>query len=166
MDKKIATSLEVLIKVAQYESIRLTKYGETKIEYSSKEEMIQKENQLQAEVMDDLLRSMRALPNQIGKSANAVVEIEEKIQKRIPEWLEKGAEPNIADTAKKSAEKSEAIAHDENEQRKETSRAKETDTTATEMDDLFSSDPSDSDGLEEDIVPDENNVEDNDDLFA
>ena len=122
MQKKIATSVEVLIKVANFESIRFTKYGESKIEYDSPEEMITKENQLNDEVVSDLIRTMRALPSKLGKKTNAVVEIEEKIKTKIPEWLENGPEPNIANianVAQKDAEKSEAKAHAENEGRKQ-----------------------------------------------
>lgn len=140
MEKKIATSLEVLIKVAQYESIRLTKYGEAKIEYDSPEERIEKEERLSDEVLLDMITTMKTLPEKLGKNTNAVVEIQEKIIKRIPEWLEKGPEPNIADTAKKSCEKSEAEAHAENERRKEKTEEK-TDTTSTEIDELFSPEP-------------------------
>jgi len=146
MEKKIATSVEVLIKVAQYESIRLTKYGEAKIEFDSSEERIEKEERLSDEVILDLVTTMRALPEKLGKQPNAVMEIEEAIQNRIPEWLDNGPVPNIADDAKKSCEKSEGIAHAENEVRKEKVDTKsETDSTTTEMEELF--------GKDEDVAP-------------
>jgi len=135
MEKKIATSVEVLIKVADFESIRLTKYGESKIEYDSSEEMTTKEDRLNDEVVSDLVRAMRALPSKLGKKTNAVVEIEEKIKTKIPEWLKNGPEPNIANVAQKDAEKSEAKAHAENEVRKQ-KQEKNTPADA-ELSDLF-----------------------------
>ena len=48
MEKKIATSVEVLIQPVRFESIRITKYSEAKIEYSSEEERIKQEDALQA----------------------------------------------------------------------------------------------------------------------
>jgi len=143
MEKKIATSVEVLIKVAQFESIRITKYGESKIEYSSDEEMSQQEDKLNDDVIADLVRSMRSLPAKLGKKTNSVVEIEEKIQKRIPEWLENNPEPNLANRAIKSHEKSEFEAHKENEDRK--AKSESTNTTITEtaadIEDLFGDGP-------------------------
>jgi len=111
MEKKIATSVEVLIKVAQYESIRVTKYGESKIEYDSPDEMVKKENELNDQVIDDLIRSLKGVPEKFPKSSNCVVDIGEKIEKKIPEWLENGAEPNISNGAKKAHEKSDGKTH-------------------------------------------------------
>jgi len=136
MEKKIATSLEVLIKVAQYENIRLTKYAEAKIEYGSEAERIEKENQLQAEVSADLVRSLNSLPTQFSKAPKQIAEeFSERTAKIIPEWLENGPEPNIADNAKKANEKAEAEIHASEEQKKEV-----TDATVTEMEELFGPD--------------------------
>ena len=113
--KKIATSVEIMIHVGQFEHIKINKYGEKNIEYGSKEDMIKQENVLTDELINDIIRTMRALPDKLGKKTNAVTEIEEKIEKRIPEWLQTGSEPNIAkktyesnksvDNAKKESEK-------------------------------------------------------------
>ena len=184
MEKKIATSLEILIKVAQFESIRLTKYGEAKIEYDSIEERIAKEKELNDEVVFDMIASMRALPDQLGKYTNSVVEIEEKIRKRIPKWLEEGAEPNISNTSKKSCEKSEFESYAENEERKKkispSLKAEEkTNSTTTELDELFSPDstvvtseihPKGKEEVKveakEEVKLEEDNFGDDEDLFA
>ena len=140
MEKKTATSIEVLIKVAQYESILLSKYSEAKIEYESEEERVEKEDQLNDEVVADLIRTMRSLPDKLGKKTNAVAEIEEKIQKRIPEWLENNPEPNIANVTKRSHERADAKAHADAEEKK----VQETNATVTDVDtdmaDLFGDD--------------------------
>ena len=85
-ERKIATSVEVLVQVARFESIRIAKYGEDKIEYSSYEERVQKEDELNSDLVADLVRTMRSLPDQLGKKTNAIVDIEEKIQKKIGEF--------------------------------------------------------------------------------
>lgn len=118
MEKKIATSVEVLIKVAEFESIRLTKYGESKIEYDSSEDMIKKEDRLNAEVVADLVRSVKNLPEQFPKAVGKVEGFGDKINKKIPEWLENGTEPNIANVAKKDHERSDVKAEAESEERK------------------------------------------------
>ena len=94
--KKIATSVEIMIHVGQFEHIKINKYGEKNIEYSTKEEMIKQEDVLTDELTNDIIRTMRALPGKLGKKTDAVTEIEEKIEKRMPEWLQAGSEPNIA----------------------------------------------------------------------
>ena len=160
MEKKIATSVEVLIKVADFESIRLTKYGESKIEYDSPEEMMTKEDQLNDEVVSDLVRTMRALPSKLGKKTNAVVEIEEKIKTKIPEWLKNGPEPNIANVAQKDAEKSEAKAHAENKVRKQ--KKEEFVDDNTELNGLFDDSKGSTDlGHVEVEEPNEENQEEN-----
>jgi hypothetical protein len=116
-EKKIATSVEVLIRVADFESIRIAKYGETKITYESTEEMVRKENELNAELVDDLVRNMRSLPEKLGKRAVApVAAIEDKIQKKIPEWLANNPIPNLA---KDASEKGDMQAANKVEAKKE-----------------------------------------------
>jgi len=96
-EKKIATSVDLLINVGQYEHIQITKYAETKIEYNSKEDMVAKEDQLTTELVDDIIRTMRGIPERLGKKTTAVSAIEERIQKKIPEWLNNSTEaPNLA----------------------------------------------------------------------
>ena len=94
--KKIATSVEIMIHVGQFEHIKINKYGEKNIEYSSKEDMVKQEDSLTEELVTDIIRTMRSLPDRLGKKTDAVRNIEEKIEKRMPEWLSNNNEPNIA----------------------------------------------------------------------
>jgi len=130
-EKKIATSVDVLINVGQFEHLQITKYAEKKITYENENEMIQKEDKLTDELIQDIIRTMRSMPDKLGKKTNAVVNIEEKIKKKIPTWLEEGSEPNIANLAKNNSEKSMAEASIKLEQKKNYEK------TAKEETDLF-----------------------------
>ena len=98
--KKIATSVDVLINVGAYEHIQITKYAEKSISYSSQEEMLKKEDELTNELVADVIRTMRSMPEKLGKKTTAHTEIESKIAKKVPEWLNGNVEPNIANQAK------------------------------------------------------------------
>lgn len=115
--KKIATSVDIMIKTASYEYIHVTKYAEKNITYDSKEEMVLKEDGLSKELVNDVVRTLRGIPDQLGQGKTEIVEAEEKIKTRIPEWLGSDPEPNIANIAnpvssanmaKKNNDKSEA----------------------------------------------------------
>ena len=95
--KKIATGVKVLIKVAEFESIEIAKYSETTIEFDSQENMVAQEEEHNADVVNDLIRSMRELPDRLGKKTNAVTKIEASIEGAIPKWLNENPIPNIAD---------------------------------------------------------------------
>ena len=109
-EKKIATSVDILINVGSYEHIQITKYAEKKITYSSPEDMIKQEDLLTEELTNDIIRTMRALPNKLGKKTSANTAIEEKISKKIPEWMQNNIEPNIANNAKTQHDKNKANA--------------------------------------------------------
>ena len=87
--KRIAETINVRINVGNFQHIDITKYAEKEIEYNSQEEMIKKEDELTDELLDNLIRNMRTIPEKLGKKTNAVVEFEGAVQKKIPEWLEK-----------------------------------------------------------------------------
>jgi len=113
--KKIATSVDVMIKVRDYEYIHVTKYSEKVISYENKLEMISKEDELSKDLVNDTVRTIRCIPDQLGQGKDAVAKIEDKIKTRIPEWLGSDPEPNIANNpvdsanmAKKNNEKAEA----------------------------------------------------------
>ena len=95
-EKKVATSIDILINVGQFEHIQITKYAEKKITYESSDEMIKKEDEVTSELVSDIIRTMRGLPEKLGKKTNAISAIEEKIQKKIPEWLANNPVPNLA----------------------------------------------------------------------
>jgi len=109
-EKKIATSVDILINVGSYEHIQITKYAEKKITYSSPEDMIKQEDLLTEELTNDIIRTMRAMPNKLGKKTSANTAIEEKIAKKVPEWLQNNIEPNIANNAKTQHDKNKASA--------------------------------------------------------
>jgi len=98
MEKKIGTSVDLLINVARFEHVRVTKYSEQIIEYENEDEMKQKEDQLDKDLISNVVRSLTALPSSIGlnKSRTEAVEaINDTVAKSIPEWMGK-PEPNIA----------------------------------------------------------------------
>ena len=101
-EKKIAECVSVRINVGNYQHIELTKYAEKTISYQNEKEMIQQEDQLTEELLTNLVRNMRLIPERLGKDTKAVVEVEESIAKTIPEWLKNGEVPNIANKAKDS----------------------------------------------------------------
>ena len=95
--KKIAESIEVRVSLPEkYEHIIMTKYAEKEIEYDSAEEMEKKESELNDELVDSLIRDMRALPARLGKKTEAVQEVEERIKGKLPDWLESEHVPNLA----------------------------------------------------------------------
>lgn len=105
--KKIATAVDIMIKTASYEYVHITKYSEKNISYDNKDEMVAKEDEHSKDTVEDIIRTIRAIPEQMKKSTLSVVndEAEKKIQKRIPEWLEVGPEPNIASSIANTAKK-------------------------------------------------------------
>jgi len=102
MEKKIAETVSVRINVGNYQHIEISKYAEKKIEYNNEEEMKKQEDQLTDELIANLVRNMKTIPEKLGKKTDAVVAVEESIIKAIPKWLEEQPEPNIANKAKES----------------------------------------------------------------
>jgi hypothetical protein len=99
--RKISECINVRINVGNYQHIELSKYAEETIEYSSKEDLVQKEDSLRDDLIASVIRSMKAIPERLGKGVEAAIEVEESIKKAIPSWLENGAVPNIANLPKK-----------------------------------------------------------------
>lgn len=99
--RKISECINVRINVGNYQHIELSKYAEETIEYSSKDDLIQKEDSLRDDLIASVIRSMKAIPERLGKGVEAAIEVEESIKKAIPSWLENGAVPNIANLPKK-----------------------------------------------------------------
>lgn len=105
MEKKIATSVNVRINVGNYQHIEITKCAEQNIAYESEKEMTAKEDKLTDSVVADILRTIRSIPDKLGKKTNAVEELEESVKKEIPRWLTEGGEPNLASGKTSVAEK-------------------------------------------------------------
>lgn len=99
--RKIASCINVRINVGNFQHIELVKYAEEEIEYSSAEERIAKEDDLRNDLVSDIIRSMKAIPERLGKGISEAIEVEESIKKAIPSWLEENPIPNIANNAEK-----------------------------------------------------------------
>jgi len=95
-NKKIAVNINVRINLGDYQYIDKTVYAEKNIEYSTKEEMISKEDELTQEAVQNLIRNMRKIPDMLGKKTNAVQDVEDKMVKVVPEWLQNNEIPNMA----------------------------------------------------------------------
>lgn len=105
-EKKIATSIDILVNVDRYEHIEITKYGERIIQYDTDEKRIIEEDKLTKEIMEDGLRSLDIIAKTIGgKTTEPVNAIKDKIRKKIPTWLEEESEPNLANLAESQHKK-------------------------------------------------------------
>jgi hypothetical protein len=149
--RKISECINVRINVGNYQHIELTKYAEESIEYNSEEERISKEDQLRDELLASLVRSMHAIPEKLGKGIEEAIEVEEAIQKAIPEWLENGPVPNIANTAEKK--QIQAVAEQKAQKDEAEANLKEV------INDEPSGSESDEDLFEEDEMPEPEAVE-------
>jgi hypothetical protein len=105
MKRKISECINIQINVGNYQHIAITKYAEEEIEYSSEVERTQKEDALTASLVESMTRSMKAIPEKLGKGVAEAIEVEQAIKKTIPEWLAKNIVPNIANNAKKQDNK-------------------------------------------------------------
>lgn len=95
--RKIAGSVNLRIRLGDWEHLEFVKYAEEQITYENDDERIAQEDKLHVDLMDLLMRSVKEGAKKLGMDGIAVAqEIEQKMQKRIPEWLEKGEVPNIA----------------------------------------------------------------------
>lgn len=99
--RKISECINVRINVGNYQHIELVKYAEEQIEFANDAERIAKEDQLRDDLVASMIRSMKAIPEKLGKGIENAVEVEQSIKKAIPEWMAQGGVPNIANNAKK-----------------------------------------------------------------
>ena len=94
--KKIAETINVRINIGNFQHIEISKYAEKEITYNDKQEMTDKEDALTQELLENIIRNMRTIPSRLGKKTEAVQDVEDKIQKAIPEWMINNEEPNLA----------------------------------------------------------------------
>lgn len=99
--RKIAGCVNVRIRAGDYQHIEVVKYAEEEIEYSSVAELKSKEDDLNSDLVDCMLRSLKATSDKLGKGKAEAIEIEQTLSKAIPEWLANDPVPNIANGAKK-----------------------------------------------------------------
>ena len=121
-EKKIATSIDILMQPARFEHIQIVKYSEKKISYENEQDMLKQEDQLTSELVADLIRTMRSLPDKLGKKTDAVELIEENIKKKIPEWLENNPVPNLAKKMYENSQKEQFIKAEEKDVEKESDK--------------------------------------------
>jgi len=100
-EKKIAECVKILINLGNYQNIEIAKYAEKVIAYETKEEMVEKEDELTVELVNNIIRNMKKIPDQLGKKTDAPKDVEDRIKKTIPEWLTAAPVPNLANSAKK-----------------------------------------------------------------
>jgi hypothetical protein len=157
-EKKIAECINIRINVGNYQHIELTKYAEKTISYQNEKEMIQQEDQLTEELLINLIRNMRRIPERLGKETKATVEVEESIAKTIPEWLKNGDVPNIANKAKDSFDRVKAEQKEQKDSQdvlksadktdKKSTKPEETDKVANEDVEEVTSSPSATDDFD------------------
>ena len=94
--RKISECINVRINVGNYQHIEIVKYAEEEIEYSTVEERMVKEDQLTRDLIASLSRSMKIVPEALGKGMAEAVQVEQSVKKAIPEWMKNSPAPNIA----------------------------------------------------------------------
>jgi hypothetical protein len=99
--RKIAGCVNVRIRAGDYQHIEVVKYAEEEIDYTSKEDIKVAEDALNADLIDCMLRSLKATADKLGKGKAEAIEVEQTLSKAIPEWLANDPVPNIANGAKK-----------------------------------------------------------------
>lgn len=99
--RKISECINIRINVGNYQHIELVKFAEEQIEFSTEAERIQKEDKLRDDLVAAMTRSMKAIPEKLGKGIDQAIEVEQSIKKAMPEWMAQGNVPNIANSAKK-----------------------------------------------------------------
>ena len=129
-EKRIAETINVRVNVGNYQHIEITKYAEKQISYETSEEMVQKEDELTNELLENLIRNMKKIPERLGKNTDAIAKVEEAINKGIPRWLEESPEPNIANAAKDKRDSNTA------EQKDELDKQEEIDIEGVSSDDM------------------------------
>ncbi len=102
--KRISGAVTVRINVGNFQHIELVKQAEQEIEFSSREEMIKKEDELRDDLLASLKRDMSAIPAALNKGIEEAIKVEEAIKKAIPEWMGKEGVPNLANDATKKLE--------------------------------------------------------------
>ena len=107
-EKKIGTCIKVLVNVGNYQNIEIAKYAENTINYETKDEMVEKENQQTQELLASLKRDLAKTPEELGKYEDKVEDFNRSVTNQMPKWLGEGVIPNIANRAKALKETSDA----------------------------------------------------------
>ena len=111
MERKISKCINVRVNVGNYQHIELTEYAEEKIEYSSKEELREKEQSLMDDLTGSLFADINLISSKLDGKGNLqgtvqkTQQLKESIFKKLPEWIANTPEPNIANKSLDSHEK-------------------------------------------------------------
>lgn len=130
--RKISECINIRINVGNYQHIELVKYAEEQIDYANEAERIQKEDQLRDDLVASMTRSMKAIPEKLGKGVANAIEVEQSIKKAVPEWMAQGGVPNIANTAKKIEVRVSAEQKDKKDKETEANKALDVEPTVRE----------------------------------
>ena len=103
----------------------MTKYGEEEIEFTTKEERIKKEDSLRDELVASLVRSMKAIPEKLGKGIEQAVEVEESIKRAMPSWLATNPVPNLAHMPNEAKERNIQVTAEQEAHKKAVSPSKD-----------------------------------------
>ena len=104
-NRVISESINIRINVGNYQHIEIVKQAQEEISFKNESERISLENSLTNDLVDSLIRSMKAVPERLGKGVPNAQELEESISKAIPEWLD-GNPPNLINSTKEKLNKS------------------------------------------------------------
>jgi len=102
--RTISECINVRINVGNYQHIEITKQASEEIEFSNDKERLALEDNLTNDLVDSVIRSMRSIPDSLGKGVEDAQEVEESIKKAIPEWLN-NQPPNLADKPKEKSDR-------------------------------------------------------------
>ena len=100
--RKISECINVRINVGNFQHIEITKYAEEEIFYENDQERVEKEDELTNDLVVSIVRSMKSIPEKLGKGVSNAQDVEDAIVKAIPEWMDKKETPNIATTSNKA----------------------------------------------------------------
>jgi len=131
--KKIAETINVRINVGNYQHIEISKYAEKEIAYENDAERIEKEDQLTQELLDNIIRNMRTIPERLGKDTKAVEVFEDRLTKTLPDFMKGSEEPNLA---KKKVVQCEAEEKNSTEKKEASTQKKEVTDKPLEMSDI------------------------------
>lgn len=99
--RKISSCINVRINLGNFQHVDITKYCEEEIEFTSEAERVQKEDSLEKDTLNYLVRGINKIPERLNKGAVEIAAFEEHVKAGIPAWLANNPIPNIANKAKK-----------------------------------------------------------------
>lgn len=108
--RKISECVNVRINVGNFQHIEITRHGEEEISYETEAERLAFEEELTNDLITGIIRSMKTIPEKLGKGVANAQEVEESIAKAIPEWLDNCKVPNLADKSNQAKDQKQRVA--------------------------------------------------------